>query len=291
MDWERDLPPWPLSEFSRQVTVRPHRWHVQEVGEGDTVLLLHGAGASTHTWRDVIPLLAVGHRVVAVDMPGQGFTRVGSRSRFGLEETSEDLESLCRHCAWQPVAIVGHSAGAAVALRLADRLSDEGHGAPKVIGINPALSRFNGLAGLLYPLIAKALAATPLTAMAFTLGGGRLERARTLIENTGSRLNEEGIALYARLIGDRDHVDSTLNMMAHWSLDKLLGDLPGLPLDCLFINGAGDKAVPPEHSTGLAKRIGNTRVVTLTGLGHLAHEEAPAEVSKIVLNFVSCASV
>lgn len=287
MDWERDLPTWPLSEFSRQVTVRPHRWHVQAVGEGDKILLLHGAGASTHTWRDVIPLLAVGHRVVAVDMPGQGFTRVGSRARFGLEETAEDLESLCRQCDWQPVAIVGHSAGAAVALRLAERLSGQAQGPPKVIGINPALSGFNGLAGLLYPLIAKALAAVPLTAMAFTFGGGRLERARMLIENTGSHLNEEGIALYARLIGDRDHVDATLNMMAHWSLDTLLADLPGLPLDCLFINGARDKAVPPQHSTGLATRLVNTRVVTLTGLGHLAHEEVPAEVSRIILDFVS----
>ena len=51
-------PDWPLQAHSRQVFCAPHRWHVQDIGEGEIVLLLHGAGGSTHSFRDLIPLLA-----------------------------------------------------------------------------------------------------------------------------------------------------------------------------------------------------------------------------------------
>jgi magnesium chelatase accessory protein len=39
-----------------------------------TVLLLHGTGASTHSWRALAPLLARRCTVVALDLPGHGFT-------------------------------------------------------------------------------------------------------------------------------------------------------------------------------------------------------------------------
>ncbi|XDA98945.1 alpha/beta fold hydrolase BchO [Sulfitobacter sp. LCG007] len=286
MDWERHLPRWPLAGLSRQVTVAPHRWHVQECSEGETLLLIHGAGASTHSWRDMIPLLAVGHHVVALDLPGQGFTRVGARGRYGLEETAEDLETLCIDRGWSPVALVGHSAGAAVALRLADRLSGRIGQTPKVVGINPALSQFEGPAGRLYPLFARVLAATPLAAAFFSFGNGNIAKARSLIGNTGSQLNDEGLELYARLISDRDHVDGTLKMMAHWSLDRLLSDLPDLAVDCLFITGAQDRAVPPDAIEDLAGRMQSARVVRLPRLGHLLHEEQPERTARLVLDFV-----
>ena len=56
MDWHRDLPTWPLHEHSQRLHHPPHQWHVQEMGHGPVALLLHGAGASTHSWRDMIPL-------------------------------------------------------------------------------------------------------------------------------------------------------------------------------------------------------------------------------------------
>ncbi len=78
------------------------------------------AGGATQSWRGVFPLLAAQARVVAVDLPGQGFTQLGARMRCGLDHMAEDLWSLCRYEGWQPAVIVGHSAGAAIALRMAE---------------------------------------------------------------------------------------------------------------------------------------------------------------------------
>ena len=283
MDWARDLPGWPLSDLSRRIAHRPHRWHVQEAGQGPTLLLLHGAGASTHSWRDLIPDLAREHHVVALDLPGQGFTATGARGRSGLAPMAADIAALITAEGWQPRVIVGHSAGAALALRLALDLPE----APRVIGLNAALSPFDGLAGWLFPVLAKVLALNPLTALAFTAGGNRHARARRLIESTGSRIDDVGIGYYARLIGDRGHVEGTLQMMAQWDVSALLDALPRLGGPCLLITGAGDRAVPPEVSERAAARLPDARHLRLPGLGHLAHEEAPHEIAGLIRAFAT----
>lgn len=282
MDWARDLPTWPGAETSRQVRAAPHIWHVQETGAGATLLLLHGAGASTHTWRDLIPALAAQHHVVALDLPGQGFTRAGNSARLGLEPMAEDLAALARAEGWAPAAIIGHSAGGAVGLRLAEHL-----GTSKVIGINAALAPFSGLAGVMFPLMAKLLALNPFTALAFSAGGSALTRAERLIGSTGSTLGPEGLALYARLIADRTHVDGTLKMMAHWDVRPLLNRLAAYPGQAVFLCGAKDAAVPPAVARAAAARMAQAHVEVLPGLGHLAHEEAPAEVGAWILTQLS----
>ncbi|WP_237267622.1 alpha/beta fold hydrolase BchO [Sulfitobacter alexandrii] len=147
-----------MSAQSRFVLCKPHKWHVQELGRGPTVLLVHGAGGATQSWRHLMPILAETFHVIAVDLPGQGFTRLGARQRCGLEPMAEDLARLCAAEGWQPRAIIGHSAGAAIALQMALTLNP----VPRVVGINAALGNFRGLAGVVFPLMAKALAMTPL---------------------------------------------------------------------------------------------------------------------------------
>ncbi|SEL82872.1 magnesium chelatase accessory protein [Roseovarius azorensis] len=284
MDWDRDLSTWPLHDRSRRVAQSPHQWHVQEMGEGPLALLLHGAGASTHSWRDLIPALAQSHRVIALDLPGQGFSRAGARRRLGLPGMTEDIAALCAAQGWHPALILGHSAGGAIALNLSTRLTTPGNDAPDIACINAALGRFEGVAGWLFPVLARLLALNPLTAALFTLGADKTARARRLIEGTGSRISPEGLALYARLIADRAHVDATLQMMAQWDVDPLLKRLPRIPNRCLLLTGAHDLAVPPETSVRAATRLPRARALSLGGLGHLTHEEDPARVLATLLD-------
>lgn len=278
MDWVRDLPSWPNAQSSRRIRHRPHDWHVQDTGDGPDMLLLHGAGASTHSWRALLPVLAQTHRVIALDLPGHGFTRVGTKSRLGLETVADDIAALCRAQGWRPGVVVGHSAGAAVALALSQKLDPR----PRVVTLNAALDRFDGVAGWLFPAFAKMLALNPFTSVAFTLGGGSAVRARAIISSTGSRLSEEGYGYYARLLSDRAHVDGTLQMMARWNTDALYDRLHEIETPCLMITGARDAAVPPRVSATAATRLPKAMLEELEGLGHLAHEEAPELVSQLI---------
>lgn len=281
MDWTRDLPTWSHPELSRRVVQGPHRWHVQEAGEGPLILLLPGAGASVHSWRDLIGPLSEKYHVVALDLPGQGFTQTNGSGRSGLEEMANDIAALCRAEGWQPAAIVGHSAGAAIALRLS-RILD----VPKIVGINPALAEFDGIAGWLFPMLAKLLALNPLTPSLFALGA-TTGRARRLIEGTGSKLDEAGLDYYTRLTADRAHVNGALRMMANWKLDGLLADLPDIGAEVLFLTGVNDKAVPPDVADRAAARLPHATVHRLDHLGHLAHEEDPARVLAEIEAFLS----
>lgn len=284
MDWQRDLATWPLNAQSRRIHQPPHQWHVQEMGTGPLALLLHGAGASTHSWRDLIPRLAQSHRVIALDLPGQGFTRVGNRRRLGLPDMAGDIAALCTAQGWQPDLILGHSAGGAIALELATRLETPQGQPPDIACVNAALSPFEGVAGWLFPVLARFLALNPLTPTLFTLGSDKITRARRLIESTGSRLSPEGLALYARLIGDRAHVDGTLQMMAQWDVAPLLTRLGTIPNRCLLITGTGDLAVPPQTSARAAARMPRARALSLDTLGHLAQEEDAARVLAAILD-------
>ena len=274
-------PDWPNAQHSRFVDVRPHRWHVQQMGTGPDLLMLHGAGAATHSWRALAPRLAPRLRLTMVDLPGHGFTRAGTRARSGLDPMAEDLEALLDALHLDPAAILGHSAGAPLALRLS---LDAGRHRP-VVSINGAFAKFDGVAGFLFPLVAKALSLNPLTVPLFTLGASR-SRTRRLLSATGSRIDPEGLAQYHRLISDRAHVAGALAMMANWSLDGLLRDAVEHAAPVLLLAGGRDGTVPPKVSRDMARRLPDARLVLEEDLGHLMHEEAAGRVAPAVTGFL-----
>lgn len=251
------------------------------------VLLLHGAGGSTHSYRDLIPHLQPKARVIALDLPGQGFTQLGARHHSGLNRMCTDIAALAEQEGWQPSLIVGHSAGAAVALCLSRKLMSPRGQPPKVLGINAAMGTFKGLAGWLFPLTARVLAAVPFSAALFSGAAANPARISSLISSTGSELSPDGLALYRRLVGDRTHVDGTLLMMAQWDLDPLLRALPEIAAEVRFVVGDKDATVPPEVSTQASARMPNACVEVWEGYGHLLHEECPERVADLVVSLLT----
>lgn len=267
-----------MAAHSRQVLHRPHRWHIQEDGTGETLILIHGAGGATQSFRDLFPILTKTHHVVTFDLPGQGFTQLGAQQRCGLDHMAEDILSLIRLEGWKPTQLIGHSAGAAIALRLWELGLRPVKG---IVGINAALGNFKGVAGWLFPMMAKALAVTPFSATMFAATTTR-HSVRNLIRGTGSKLDEAGLELYYRLATDQGHVDATLSMMAQWSLDGLLARLPEIDTPVHLITGQRDMAVPPTVSEGAAAKLPRGRFSSLPDLGHLAHEEDAAAIAAIM---------
>ncbi|SFJ85990.1 alpha/beta fold hydrolase BchO, partial [Jannaschia pohangensis] len=169
------------------------------------------------------------------------------------------------------------SAGGAIALRLAELRP-----VPHVIGLNAAVSGFSGVAGVLFPLMAKALSALPFVATMFTASATRPGSVERLIAGTGSDLPSDDLRFYRRLVSDRDHVAGTLAMMAQWSLDPLLARLPEMQTPVTLITGDRDHTVPPRVSADLAARMPHATHVSLPGLGHLAHEEDAPRVETAI---------
>lgn len=284
MRWPQDAQGWPMAEHSRVVLHRPHRWHVQEAGTGPTVLLLHGAGGATQSWRGLFPLLEANFHVIAIDLPGQGFSQSGARQRLGLQPMAEDIAGLIHAQGWSLDAIIGHSAGVALALQIA---KDGSVGDVPIVGLNGALSPFKGVAGWIFPVMARLLAATPFTADLVAATASSPRSVAKLIAGTGSRLDAEGIGLYQRLVQDRSHVDGTLAMMAQWNLDPLLARLPLIESEVLLLAGSRDGTVPPDTSRRAADRMPNAVFEMIDGLGHLMHEEQPKPIATRIRTFLT----
>ena len=275
---DRMPPDWPHRDRARRVASRPHNWCVVEAGEGPVVLLLHGAGGSGHSFRHLIPLLTPHFRVVVPDLPGQGFTRSGARSRYGIDHMAEDLVQLCTAMNIAPVAVIGHSAGAALALRLAELLPLRA-----VVGINAALGAFDGAAGVMFPILAKVLAVTPFIPHVVSRLWGNAATVGKLLATTGSPLDEAGQTQYLTLVKDPAHVDGTLGMMAQWRLESVMPRLLEQAVPVLLIASTGDKAVPARISREAAKQLPNGQYAEIASLGHLVHEEAAEQVAALIL--------
>jgi len=287
MNWDLEKARWPHADHSRFVRARPHQWHVQSMGRGPDILLLHGAAASAHSYADLMPLLATRFRVTAVDLPGHGFTTKGGTLRSGLSAVAQDLALLLAQEGLHPMAIVGHSAGGAVALELIPHLPR----APRaLITLNGAFAEFDGVAGWLFPMLAKLLALNPFTSLLFA-ATTTPANVRALIAATGSELSDAQLERYFRLIRNRSHVSGALAMMAQWDLRPLIARLGRLAVPTLMLTGARDRAVAPEVSRDAAARMPNALWRNLPGLGHLMHEERPDLIAAELLSFLDSPEV
>jgi len=294
LDWERDGANWPLRQYSRFVQTPRLRWHVQYAPHADaqapTVLLLHGTGASTHSWRDVFPLLGARCSVLALDFPGHAFTGTPAPADvallFSLPGMAAGVAELLAQMGIVPQTIVGHSAGAAVACML----SLDGHIQPqRIVSLNGALLPLDGLAGQLFSPMAKLLAKAPLVPELFSWQAAQPAVLQRLLDGTGSTLDAQGRSLYQKLIEKPAHGAGALAMMAHWDLHTFWKRLPALHTPLTLIAGEQDLIVPPsvaERAAASLMRQPKPPVTTLAGLGHLAHEEQPRKLAAMLLQAI-----
>jgi magnesium chelatase accessory protein len=277
---------WPHAERSLQVQAGGLRWHVQRWPlprpGASWLLLLHGTGASTHSFAGLAPLLARHHGLIVPDLPGHAFTSRPRAAGLSLPGMAAALGALLQALGVAPAGVIGHSAGAAIGARLVL----DGHARPaSLVSLNGAWFPPSGAGGWWYAPMARLLAINPLAPALFSWHAARPATLDRLLRGTGSRLDAAGRAHYARLAGDVGHVGAVIAMMAAWDLSPLPRELPrlaalGTPLH--LVAAERDAAVPPQQAQQLAARVPGARVHLLPALGHLAHEEAPAVVAALI---------
>lgn len=272
---------WPNRGCSRLVDAGGLRWHVQVAGRGPVLLLVHGTAASTHSWRDLLPCLAEHFTVVAPDLPSHGFTSVPPPGGLSIGGMSRLLGSLLDALGLAPSLAVGHSAGAAILIRMAldKRIAPSG-----IVSLNGALMPFPGPAGHVFPVLARLIFLNPWTPRLFAQLATRA-RVAALLSDTGSRIDERGIELYARLLARTPHVGGALGMMASWDLHSLERDLPNLEVPLLLIAGANDRAVPLERTEAAQRLVRHGTLEVVPAAGHLLHEEQPGRIGARVVSF------
>ncbi|MEY4711131.1 MAG: hypothetical protein RIS88_581 [Pseudomonadota bacterium] len=289
LDWEREGADWPHRAHSAFVLADGLRWHVQRFPCATTsalpaprCLLIHGTGSSTHSWRDVAPLLQAQFEVLAIDLPGHAYTSlpadgIGSL-QLSLPGMARALARLLSALDFAPQLVVGHSAGAAIGARMAI----DGAITPQLlVSLNGALLALGGLAGRVFSPAARLMAALPGVPRLFAWSASDAAVMQRLLDSTGSTLDARGRALYARLAANPGHAEGALGMMAAWDLPAFERELLRLHTPLLLMVGNLDATVPPGDADRVMARLAPgtpVRKIVLEGLGHLAHEEQPQRV-------------
>ena len=275
-----DAPPiWPEGSLGQSVAVAGCGWRVSRYPApgAPKLLMLHGTGASAHSFGPLAHRLAGRFDMLAVDLPGQGRSRMASGCRPGLSSFARAILELLRTLDYRPDYLVAHSAGVAIGLeacvhqRLAVR---------RLFGINAALKpmAFNAI----FAPMARFLAAVPMTST-FLAWQGRNGGADNLLANTGSAIPRESRDVYASLFAEPDHIGSTLSMMANWDLSRLDADLGRLETPATLIAALDDPMVGASVSREAAGRMKHGEFVALKSGGHLVHESQPEAIADIIL--------
>jgi magnesium chelatase accessory protein len=276
----RDLAGWPNADASRFVRASGLDWHVQIMGKGPLLLLVHGTGAATHSWRDLLPDLARDFTVIAPDLPGHGFTSAPPGHLLSLPGMARDLAGLLAKLGLAPEIAVGHSAGAAILCRMS--LDGALPSMRALVSLNGAMLPLDGAPGKIFAPLARLLVGLPLVPTLFAWRAGDRRVVEKLLAGTGSKLDARGIDLYARVVRRPQHAAAALRMMANWNLPPLVRDLPRLSPKLLLIAGAGDRAIPPADSARLRDMIQGATLTIMPGLGHLSHEEDPRATAALI---------
>ena len=285
-DWASDGKDWPNRATSSFVRAGGYQWHVQQM-EPDTAdapvgLLIPGTGAATHSWRTVMPLLAKHYRVIAMDLPGHGFTESGVSGNVTLAGMAASLAVLLDELGCTPDLMVGHSAGVAIAAQL---MLDKGWKVP-LVGFAPALMPFPGLAARIFPSLAKMLFTNPFVSIIFSrMAQAPGQTSKFLARSTGSQIDAEGAKYYTRLFSKSGHCDGAIRMMANWRLEALGARLGEITSPVLLVHPAKDAAIPKSAVTDAVRLMPHCEILDMPGLGHLAHEEDPEQAVKIVTEF------
>ena len=180
----------------------------------------------------------------------------------------------------EPTLLVGHSAGAALALRWA---MDAPRPPRRIVGFNPSLvappAAYTRLfAPVLVPIATSAPVAGLLAAVT--------RRTRTvdrLLASTGSRIPEAQRARYARLFLQPSHIRGAMGLMAAADLPAIQQAAGTLGVPTSFVIGTHDEWIPERLlSPVLARHFAHAEVARWDG-GHLLHEAEPARAAEHIV--------
>ncbi|RPI30853.1 MAG: alpha/beta hydrolase, partial [Actinomycetota bacterium] len=286
--------------LGRFVTVDGVRLHLCNEGEGPTVLLIHGAKGSLYDHEhELAPLLRDRYRVITVDRPGSGYSERVPRDRVsGVEGASRResdspresgspfvqadlLHGLLSELDAAPAIVLGHSAGAPVALALALRHPDDVAGLVTAAGYTHAVRpQGTPLARLLRAPLLGRLFRTALLAPAVALVGPLVLRRIAAPERAPRAYAHAALALNydpARSAGDAEDV-----AVIERDLRLLAPEYPQIVQPLIAVHGSEDRVLWPQQSERLDDAVPGAELRPIPGAGHLLPVTRAAELAAAV---------
>jgi pimeloyl-ACP methyl ester carboxylesterase len=267
----------------RFADVRRTRLRYLAAGEGEPLLLVHGLGGAAANWLALAPLLLPGRRLLVPELPGHGGS-AALPAAPSLNAYADRLGLLLVHERLASAAVVGHSLGGAIALRLSIRRPD----AVSALVLAGAAGISSGTRNARYAL----------TITGIVKPGRRLapHRRRIARSNALKRVvfgrwgASDPPALRAELAeaflsGPARHTD-TVSAAQALVRDDPRPDLDRVRCPSLVLWGARDNQLPVEDAFDYARRL-RARLRVIADCGHLLIGERPDACADAIDDFLA----
>jgi pimeloyl-ACP methyl ester carboxylesterase len=285
----------PFAEVRREqpserfVKVDGRQVYVEQQGAGETVVLLHGFGESSWSWRKVMPELARSFRVVAPDLNGFGWTeRPHDPGSYTLEGQERLVLGVLGALGVARAQFVGHSYGGSLTLFLASRHAGLVRTMVLIDSAAPTYSedRRSRVAAIrtLDSLFVR-LALTP----------RRVRRSLLASVYDPALVTPELVRAYLERFRVQGEDDAYYGLTARLRRPAAAGaaspaaagvELEKLTLPALVVWGAEDRLIRVEAGRQSARRLPAGEFVTIPRCGHLPMEERPAELLALMVPFL-----
>ncbi len=257
-----------------------------DFGEGPAILWIHGLGASWQSWLENLPEFAREHRVVAMDLPGFGYSEMPGQD-ISIDYYGEWTVKLLDHLGVESAAVVGNSMGGFVGAELAVRVPER---VDRLAVVSAAI--FWQERRRAQPLLRLARLSDAVVARALVRATDDIATRRRLrqwaLASAGFRyphlISDELAHEMVRSARRTDGFLPALEALADYALDE---ELPQIRCPTLIVWGEHDTLVPAKDAKRLEDLIPDARREMFERTGHVAMLERPERFNRVLADFLA----
>jgi len=241
------------------------------------ILLLHGFLYSLETWDDWAEKLTKDHRVIRYDLLGHGLSGPDPQKRYAPKERAAFIGDLMDALEIEQAILGGNSLGGLAAWRFATTNPEK---VSSLILVAPGGYSMNGVTDKAVPppdLMKFFLTTAPAAGVRATLGE---------IYEDNNAITSERVDLMRDMMLREGNGQAFIQSIEEFTLPNPQEDLQNLQTPTLILWGSEDKIIPSDHAARFHQALPNSQLIVYPNVGHVPHEEAPAETLADVLQFL-----
>jgi len=271
---DKDIPGW--SQYRNPDEINELQLTSSSSGEGIPVLLIHGFGASSYSWRHIIEPLAQKYRVITIDLKGFGESPKPRDDLYSVYEQARLVRNFILENNLKNVHIIGHSYGGGVALVTSVYLSASHPNLQSSLVLIDSIAYPQDL-----PDFVKVLA-TPILGPLVIYAIPNTTQVKSLLEKVyfnDALIPQSAIDHYAGNLSKPNAKYATLTtarQMLPTDLQQFSDNYANLTIPTLIIWSRDDEIVPLTIGERLHEDLPNSKMVVLNNVGHAIQEEKPS---------------
>jgi pimeloyl-ACP methyl ester carboxylesterase len=246
--------------------------HYIDEGSGPGVVLIHGFGGNTYSFRYLLPDLAHRHRVIAVDLLGFGYSGRTEGADYSNQAQAERVVKLMDLIGLRTASIIGHSMGGGVAMRIAASWPEKVE----------RLVLAGSISGDTFRRRLPVLPVKPVNQLlASFVGWVTFRRSFYDVTNATDEIREN----YRRPFRIRGSYEAIMSVVRDTANDPPI-QFDKITAPVLLLFARAERIVPGWMRRRLEQKFPSAQVVTIDRAGHLLLEEQPEECNAVIRSFL-----